>query len=224
MEAMPPTIVAGFPTRIERWQIDALSVRMVVVDQLERFVDRDALLSDPSAAEPPYWAHLWTASRVLAGVVAKQASWAGMRVVDIGCGLGLPGVVAAIRGAVVTAVDIAPQALAMTRVNAELNGCKVSVVRGDLCRPPFGATFDFGLAADITYDPALQRALAAFLAAHLSPHGAAWCAESVRTLDPGFRRACQAQGLRVVESEVLALDEERPVPVRVSEIRHMQHA
>lgn len=220
MAALAPTNVAGFPTRVDHLRLDALSVRVLVIDELERFVDRDRLLRDADAAEPPYWAHLWTASRVLADRIARQGEWGGKRVVDIGCGLGLPAVVAALRGAVVTAFDTAPQSPAMTRANAQLNGCKVEVVCGDLCRPPFRTQFDLGLAADITYDPVLQQALAAFFADHLAPRGTAWCAESVRIRDSGFRRACEARGLQVVESEVLALEEERPVAVRVSEILH----
>jgi len=219
IEAVPPTVVAGYPTRIEHLLLEGLSVRVLVVDQLERYVDRQALLRDANAAEPPYWAHLWTASRALAARVAKRDDWAGQRVVDIGCGLGLPGVVGAMRGAVVTAVDAAPEALAMTRANATLNGCEISVVRCDLCRPALGAPLDVVLAADVTYDPVLQRALADFLAEHLAATGMAWCAESVRTLDPGFRQACEARGLRVTETDVAEIDEGRPVLVRLSEVR-----
>jgi predicted nicotinamide N-methyase len=107
----------------------------------------------------------------------------------------------------------------MTRANAELNGCSLSVVRGDLRQPSFGGSFDFCFAADITYDPELQRALAAFLATHLAADGTAWCVESVRTLDRGFRQACEARGLIVIESEVTETDEGRAVPVRVAEVR-----
>jgi len=54
--------------------------------------------SDPNAPEPPYWAHLWTGSRALARWVAMEIECPGKRVVEIGCGLGLAGIVAARRG------------------------------------------------------------------------------------------------------------------------------
>jgi predicted nicotinamide N-methyase len=219
MASVLSNIIAGYPTRTEVLRFDTLSVRLLVVDHLERYVDRESLLRDAHAAEPPYWAHHWPASRVLAKLVAARDGWAGKRVIDIGCGLGLPAVVAALKGAVVTAVDTAPEALVMTRANAELNGSTISVACCDLRRSAFNATFDFSLAADITYDPALQHALAEFLARHLSPDGMAWCAESVRTLDQGFRVACEARGLDVVESEIVETDEGRAVAVRLSEVR-----
>ncbi len=219
MEAIP-AVVGGFPTRVEYLRFADQTVRILVVDQLERIIDREALLRDADAAEPPYWAHLWTASRALAAVAAAQQDWAGKRVVDIGCGLGLPAVIAALRGGIVTAVDTAPAALAMTQANAALNDCAISVVQADLCRPAFGTAFDVALAADVTYDPTLQQALAAFLAANLTRDGTAWCAESVRTHDPAFRRACEGCGLRVAETEVAVTDEERPIHVRLSEIHH----
>lgn len=214
-----PAAVAGYPVRKERLRTGNQAVDLLVVDQLEKYVDRDSLLGDPGAVEPPYWAHLWPAARVLAARLAERESWAGQRVVELGCGLGLPAVIAAMKAGVVTAVDTAPEALAMTRANAELNGCTVNVVRGDLRHPPFAGSFDLCLAADVTYDPILQRALAAFLAVHLATNGLAWCVESVRTVDSGFRRACEGHGLAVVESEVTEIDEGRPVPVRVAEVR-----
>jgi predicted nicotinamide N-methyase len=190
------------------------------VDALERYVDREALLRDANAPEPPYWAHLWTASRALANHVASVASWQGKRVIDIGSGLGLLSVVAALKGADVTAIDMAPEAVAMTSANAALNGCRVSATVADLRKDRMDSGFDYCLAADVTYDPSLQNALAAFFARHLAADGIGWCAESVRTHDRGFREACVANRLRVDEIEVTEVEDGRPVTVRIAEVRH----
>lgn len=203
--------------RTEQLRFGTLALELLLVDELERYVDRNALLRDSGAAEPPYWAHLWTASRALAKHIAERNDWTGLRVADVGCGLGLLGVLAALKGAEVVAMDVAAEAVAMTRANAALNGCRVSVRQADL-RQVVGETFDRCLAADVTYDPALQEALAEFLARHLAADGIAWCAESVRTRDAGFQRACEARGLRVTETEMIEIEEERPVAVRLSEI------
>jgi len=211
-------IVAGYPTRTVRLAFGSVDIDLLTVQRLEDYVDTDALLRDPNAPEPPYWAHLWTGSRHLARLLATRLTCAGRRVVDIGCGLGLVGVVAARRGARVLAVDTAYAALAFTRANAARNACALQVVQADVAHPGLRGPFDLCLAADVTYDPRLQLALGAFLAAHLSPAGEAWGVESVRTMDPGFRRACEAWGLRVSEYEDREPDDGRNVWVRVTTV------
>lgn len=212
----PPTRIAGFPARAVR--CEAGGVDVFVVDDLEALVDRAALLRDADIPEPPYWAHLWVGSRALARHLAASPRRFA-RAVDLGCGVGLAGLVAARRGARTTFLDYAPAALGFVRASAARNGLDADLVVGDLCRPPFRTTFDLCLAADATYDPRLQRALAAFLVDHLAADGVAWCAESVRTVDRGFADACRAGGLVVVESQCTEPDEGAAAVVRLTEVR-----
>ena len=200
------------------FDFDGLRVRLLVIKQLEDYVDTEALLRDPDAPEPPYWAHVWPGSRTLAQRMS-HAACAGKRVVEIGCGLGLAGIVAALRGGAVTMFDASPEGVQLAWANAALNGCGVGVVQTDIRRPGIRGLFDYCLAADVTYDPGLQSAVASFVAAHLAPAGRAWCAESVRTLDQGLRRACEAHGLRASEWKARELDEGREIPVRLTEVR-----
>jgi len=212
---------AASPYPTERLTLDfgAAVVAVEVVARLADYVDRDALLRDGDAPEPPYWLHLWSGSRALAREVARRGGWRARRVADLGCGLGLSGLVAARMGARVTMVDHVADALALARRNARLNGCEVDLVCTDLLDAGVRGPFDCLLLADVTYDPRLQEALAALLERALAPTGVALCAESVRNHDPGFRRACEARGLTSEEREVRELDDGRPVPVRLSEVR-----
>jgi predicted nicotinamide N-methyase len=217
LEPSIPTVIASYPVRPLTFDFGGLRVRLLVIKRLEDYVDTEALLRDPDAPEPPYWAHVWPGSRALAQRMS-QATCAGRRVVEIGCGLGLAGIVAALRGAAVTLFDAAPEGVQFARANAALNGCNVGVLQTDVRCPGIRGLFDYCLAADVTYDPTLQRAVAGFAAAHLAPAGRAWCAESVRTLDHGFRRTCEAHGLQVSEREAREFDEGREVPVRLTEV------
>ena len=70
--SVTPTTIAGYPVRVEKVRVADQLVPILVVADLERYVDRDALLRDADGPEPPYWAHLWTASRVLARIVAEH--------------------------------------------------------------------------------------------------------------------------------------------------------
>ena len=210
---------AAYPTQRLTLDFGAAVVAVDVVTRLEDYIDRDALLRDGDAPEPPYWLHLWTGSRALARDIAARGGWQGRRVADLGCGLGLAGLVAARLGARVLLVDSIADALRLARDNARLNGDAVDVLQTDLLDAGLRGPFDTLLLADVTYDPRLQEALAALTARLLAPGGVALCAESVRNHDPGFRRACQRLGLRCSEREVRELDDEgRPVPVRLSEV------
>jgi predicted nicotinamide N-methyase len=199
-------------------QVADLRVRLVVVKQLDDYVDAEALLRDADAPEPPYWAHLWTGSRALARLVAAEIDCTGRRIVEVGCGLGLAGIVAALRGASVTLIDTVADAIHFARANAMLNRVEVTALQTDLRCPGLRGTFDVCLAADVTYDPSLQSALATFLADHLAPRGRAWCVESVRTHDLGFRLACARYGFHVGERQIFETEDGREVAVRLTQI------
>src|SRR3954452_12650764 len=84
--------------------------------QIERPADSDKLLDHPwvrsaYAADEyvPYWAQLWPAARMLAKVAVRE-DWAAspqpVRVLEVGCGLGLAGIACLSRGLRVTFSDV----------------------------------------------------------------------------------------------------------------------
>ena len=103
----------------------------------------------------PYWAELWKSGVALAAVVAER-DLRGQRVVELGCGLGLPSVAAALVGGVALATDWAPEALEVTRRNAERNGVAVETLLVDWSQPDAlieRAPFDLVLCADVLSEP-----------------------------------------------------------------------
>jgi predicted nicotinamide N-methyase len=99
-----------------------------------------AILRPPSAEELideaafddeeflPYWAELWPSGLALARAVAAL-DVSGLRVLELGCGLGLPSLVAAAGGADVLATDWADDAVELLRRNAARNGIALRVER-----------------------------------------------------------------------------------------------
>jgi predicted nicotinamide N-methyase len=130
--------------------------------------DADSLIDEARFAEDefmPYWAELWKSGVALATVVAER-DVRGARVVELGCGLGLPSVAAALGGGEVLATDWAPEALGVTRRNAERNGARVETLLVDWARPEAlleRAPFDLVLCADVLYEPRNVDALLALL-------------------------------------------------------------
>ncbi|HZQ17045.1 MAG TPA: methyltransferase domain-containing protein [Gaiellaceae bacterium] len=129
--------------------------------RLRRPASPDALIDEEAFATDeflPYWAELWPAALALADALPEVA---GLRVCELGCGLGLPSLVAAARGADVTATDWAREAIVLLRANAERNGL---VLRAEVrdWRERWGERFDLVLAADVLYErrnvePLLER-------------------------------------------------------------------
>jgi len=102
----------------------------------------------------PYWAELWPSGVALARVVAEQ-DLAGARVLELGAGLGLPSLAAAVRGAQVLATDWAEEAVALLRENAAANGIALRAERVRWDDPGLllaDAPWDVVLGADLLYE------------------------------------------------------------------------
>jgi predicted nicotinamide N-methyase len=117
-------------------------------------------------------------------------------VLELGCGLGLVGVAAAMVGADVLGADQSAEAIAFTAVNAERNGVAVRTVRCAFERPEpvlSGAPWDLVLAADVLYEPKTVPVLVDLL-----PRlgRAVWLADPGRPREPDFLRAVDAAGWR----------------------------
>jgi predicted nicotinamide N-methyase len=115
----------------------------------------------------PYWAELWPSGLALARHVAARAL-RGSRVLELGCGLGLPALAAALGGADVLATDWAEDAIELLRRNAERNGVFVRVARVRWSEPePLlrAAPWDLVLGADLLYEARNAAQLAELLPA-----------------------------------------------------------
>src|SRR4030095_2014762 len=112
-------IIAGYPAVESRITLASGDIAIYTVDDLERLVDRGALLR--GEADPPYWAYLWAGARCLAEYVVRWVDVRGLHVLEVGCGLGLPGLAAARAGAEVLFADAAAPALAFVQASAQLN-------------------------------------------------------------------------------------------------------
>jgi predicted nicotinamide N-methyase len=119
--------------------------------------DSDALL-DEHAFEAgeflPYWAQLWPSGVALAKAVASRAL-RGARVLELGCGLGLPSLAAALAGGRVLATDWSPTAVELLLDNADRNGASLTAEVVSWTEPEAlleRAPFDLVLAADVIYE------------------------------------------------------------------------
>ena len=115
----------------------------------------------------PYWAVLWRSGVALARAVERM-DLRGRRVIELGCGLGLPSLAAARAGAEVLATDEDPEALELIELNAALNGVEVRTGELDFRdheRRSGSPGFGLVLAADVLYEEASVKPLIELLPA-----------------------------------------------------------
>jgi len=113
----------------------------------------------------PYWSVLWRSGVALARELDARPL-RGRRVVELGCGLAVPSIVAARAGATVLATDSCREALTLVRRNARENEVAVDTATVDWARPEKlvqRAPFDLVLAADVLYERAAVAQLLTLL-------------------------------------------------------------
>jgi predicted nicotinamide N-methyase len=151
----------------------------------------------------PYWARPWPSGLALAGAVAAAPPAAGARVLELGCGLGAPSVVAARVGADVLATDGASDAVAFAAHTLALNEVEAQVAVVDwsehgealVARGPF----DVVLAADVLYTRANVETALRLWPRLLGPGGVLHLADPQRAGTRDFLAA--ARGVFSVVSE-----------------------
>jgi predicted nicotinamide N-methyase len=165
--------------------------------------DAEALLDEEAFAREeflPYWAELWPSALALARTVAGR-SLRGARTLELGCGLGLPSIAAALAGGRVLATDWSPEAIALTEANAERNGAGLETLVCSWADPAplvARAPWDLVLASDVLYEARNADALLGllprlgfevWLADPGRPPAARFLAEARRTWDVEERPA-----------------------------------
>ena len=153
----------------------------------------------------PYWAELWPSGVALARRVAVRAL-RGARTLELGCGLGLPSLAAALAGGRVLATDWSPQAIELLRDNAARNGVALEVERADWAAPePLleRAPWDLVLGADLLYERRNAELLLPLLPRLLGPASELWLADPGRPPAGPFLE--QAAAAFEVESHADAL-------------------
>jgi predicted nicotinamide N-methyase len=133
----------------ETYELAGRTLTLLRPPSAEELIDEAAFAVDEFL---PYWAELWPSGVALAEHVAAR-DLRGHRVVELGAGLGLPSLAAALRGADVLATDWAEDAVALLAANAARNGIALTAEVARWDEPErFGTGWDLVLAADVLYE------------------------------------------------------------------------
>ena len=188
-----------------------LTRRFVTVNDDVRVGSRTVNILRPRSAEDlisesdferderlPYWAELWPSSTILANFIVSQER-PGCRAIELGAGIGLVSIAAAIAGHDITASDYYDDALAFARANAFRNlGHAISTINVDWRDvPPELPRFDLVLASDVLYESRYATLVAGVVDRFLAPTGSAYLADPGRVAANAFVDACDERGLAV---------------------------
>ena len=170
---------------------DTVHIGRLTVD-FWRPADPDGLVDEAVLEQPhdelewqPYWVEAWDAGYGIAWELAER-DIDGAKVLDLGCGLGLAGSVAAARGAEVVMADNAPPALLFAEANSWPWRDRVQIVRLDWRKDRLDGPFDLILGSDILYDRSDLAFLDTFWRQHLQTEGSVLLSEPTRPFTREF--------------------------------------
>jgi predicted nicotinamide N-methyase len=196
--------------RLPETPLDAISsvVREQVIIGARAFLiehpqDSDRLLDHPAIRAAfavdeylPYWTDLWPASRMLAKAILAESWPAGVEALEIGCGLGLPGIAALAAGLRVTFSDYDATALHFAANNARLNGfAEFRTLQLDWRYPPAGLCFPIVLGSDLVYELRNVEPLVKLIRHMLAPGGQCLLTDQDRVPAHALREALADHGL-----------------------------
>lgn len=126
------------------------------------FMLKHPLVDKPFDGSAPAWSQVWPGGQALADEVYARWWPAEAEVLELGCGLGLPGMAALAQGLPVTFTDTDETALAFVRSNCLENGFKGFMTETlDISDPPTkGRLWSVILAADLCWNEAMATTLA----------------------------------------------------------------
>ena len=199
----------GYAVRRETWQLGGHGF------DLTWPVDVDSLLDLPEVQERfvrdeymPYWAQPWPACVLLTEAVLAGEEGRGRAAVELGCGVGLVSLAAAMKGWSVVASDYDEDAIAFAELNAARNRVRLAgTTRVDFRLPLDEPAYERVFGADLTYERRNAEPLARWLASALTAGGEAWLSDPNRSAGDSFPAHAEAVGLRV---EVEAVETTAP--------------
>lgn len=177
-----------------RYAVDVVPLKIgdkvLKILQMKEFEDYLEQLIDAKAGgmmDLPYWAKLWDSSFLLAYFLGRQQAVLGRRMLEIGAGLGVVGVYAALCGHRVTITDINEDAVRFARANVLLNDARNAEVRRlDWTDASFSEVFDVIVGSEVVYDRESYPALVQFLRRTLAPGGIIFLAKNATLQIPKF--------------------------------------
>lgn len=218
-------------------KIGTFPLHIHALKDLDRSLDEICKQYEPSNKEEeelllalcPYFGVIWPSARALSTFMSERKSqFSKKRGIEVGCGLGLPAILAAKIGAEIQASDFHPDVGAWVEKNAALNGARVSYVGWDwteLQSPPPSiqlGSYDFVLASDVLYESRHPEDLAKALARLVHPKGSIYLSDPGRTYLPHALAALEKLGFHRIDFTFEVEESSTRAEIRLEKKRKIQ--
>ncbi len=204
-------IARQYKVAFEPLTIGDIRLYLLKITDLEQILGGKDPLKDVS--DFPFWIRLWEAAIVLSEFVGSRNFAPGTRVLELGAGLGAPGLVAAARGCTVTLSDYEELILDFEQVSAAASGLEVDCMLLDWLSPPAMEQYDVILGAEILFREEFFAPLLALVDKALRPGGAVYLAHDLRrrSLAPFLKMAEKNYAISAQKKKLKSLEEDREV-------------
>jgi 2-polyprenyl-3-methyl-5-hydroxy-6-metoxy-1,4-benzoquinol methylase len=196
----------GYLVKQERIAIKggaALNIRSLLDKQQFHDPLGIALALGVSSATWPLFGLVWPSARQMADVMQ---TWpiANLRILEIGCGLGLASLVIHRRHGDVTACDYHPYTDRFLRANLMLNDMhSLPYVNGDWGHVnPLLGQFDLIIGSDVLYERDHPQQLAGFIQRHATAHARVMIIDPNRGNRAAFHKAMQSNGFGLTQTDL----------------------
>ena len=173
-----------YETETKDLTIRGRNFQFFVARSLETFVDTQDIFNDF-----PLWIKIWEASIILADYLAGLKVDPEKKFLEIGCGVGLVGIVASAFGHHVTATEYNPDALNFARANALLNkASNIDFKQMNWNNPQIQGSFDYIIGSEIIYKESDFQPILNLFRSYLKDGGEIILAEGIRKTSMEFMR------------------------------------
>ncbi|GLC24683.1 type 12 methyltransferase [Roseisolibacter agri] len=190
------TTAGDFPLREYRLHVAEREWAVLHTDAVLSAADESHFLGG-GQQQRPYGVVLWPAAIALAHDVGARAdAFRGARVLELGAGTGLPGIVAASLGARVTQTDRNELAMSVCRRNVARNGLADAIEHrlADWTAWDDATRYDWILGSDILYAPRMHEHVRRILDTNLAPGGRVLLSDPFRRASLPLLEAMEADG------------------------------
>jgi 2-polyprenyl-3-methyl-5-hydroxy-6-metoxy-1,4-benzoquinol methylase len=191
---------------------DDLKLYLLKITDLEQVLAGKDPLKNPS--EFPFWIRLWEAAIVLSRFMVTLAPAPGSTVLELGAGLGAPGLTAAALGCSVTLSDYEEMILNFEQVSAAASGLdNVRFEILDWLDPPEIERYDIILGAEILFREEFFEPLLDIIRHTLKPDGTVYMAHDSKrkSVQPFLKKAEKEYNIAASRRLLKSLDEDKEI-------------